>query len=104
MDQPTPDSFIMAKYAALVAGFFGSALSIAYAKPATKTQAVTGFALGCAIAYFGTPVAMHLIKAWIPADLDYCVAFFLGFTAYRAVPAFLAFVDRLRDIRLPFSG
>lgn len=105
MDQPTPDSLsLLAKYAALVAGFFGTALSLAYAKPATKGQALVAFATGLAVAYFGTPLTMHLLKTYIPGELDYCVAFFLGFTAHRAVPAALALVDRLRELKLPFMG
>lgn len=102
MDQPTPDTIAGVKYATLVASFFGSTLSIAYAKPATRTQAVLGFITGVAVAFYSTPMAMHYLD--VPPQLERGVAFLVGFAAYRAVPGFLALVDKLRDIKLPFTG
>lgn len=104
LDQLSPDSLTRVDQVVLATGFFGSLLSIAYAKPATRGQAAVGLALGAAFAYFGTPLAMHFGREWVPASLSPCVAFFLGFFAYRAVPAALALVDRLRELKLPFVG
>jgi hypothetical protein len=100
MEQPTPDSIAGIKYAALIAAFAGSAISLRYAKELTKTQAALSFATGGIAAIYVAPLIVHFTGA--PDSLDNAVIFATGLVAMRAIPALLALVDRLKDIQLPW--
>ena len=88
--------------AALLPGFVGAALSLSYAKDITRKQAVAAVVLGCAVAKFGTPLAMHWLgAAW--GGLDGCIGFFLGLFTMPAVPALVTAVGNLKNLRTPLN-
>jgi hypothetical protein len=103
MDQPTNETFAGFKHATIVAAFLGSAISLSYAKDLTKKQAAVAFLAGGATAIYAAPLLLHY--ADLSGDnIERAVAFCTGLAAMRAVPALLALVDRLRDIKLPWIG
>lgn len=88
------------KYATLIFGFVGAAVSLSYAKEMTRTQALTALVTGPAVAVAATPLLLHYLS--MPDSLERAAAFFLGLTAMRGVPVLFSLIDRLRFIKLPW--
>lgn len=102
MEQPTPDSIAGIKYATLVASFLGSAISLSYAKELTRAQAAASFGTGVAVAVYAAPVALHYLA--LEASFERAVAFALGLVSMRLIPALLSLVDKVKDIKLPWTS
>lgn len=102
MEQPTPGTFAGINQGTLVAALLGAALSLGYAKETTPLRYVLAFATGVAAAFYLAPLAVHYLS--LGDGFESAFAFIIGFTAFRAIPALLSFVDRLRDIKLPWIG
>lgn len=94
------DSVAGIKYATLIFGFVGAAVSLSYAKEMTRTQALTALVTGPAVAVAATPLLLHYLG--MPDTLERAVAFFAGLAAMRAVPVFFSLIDRVRSIKLPW--
>lgn len=97
----SPDQTVFGiKYSMLIVAFLGSALSLSYAKEMTRKQAITAVLTGTSVAVMGAPVALHYLG--LPDTLERAISFFLALVAMRLVPAGLALIDRLRDLKLPW--
>lgn len=101
MTTPDPDTVVGIKLATLIPGFLGAALSLSYAKELTRPQAAVAVALGCAVAVYGAPLAMHWLGADWPESLERCVSFFLGLFAMPLVPALRNLASK---IKTPWTG
>jgi hypothetical protein len=81
------------KYSALVAGFAGGVISLAYLKELTRTQMVIAVIAGSASAGYLTPVAIPIIAraAGIEASIAFenATAFLLGLTSMNIIPGLL---------------
>ena len=85
--------------ATVVFGFFGSAISLSYAKELTRTLAVVAVFAGTVTAVATTPLAMYYGS--FPAPLVNGIAFLLGLTTMAAIPVLFSLVERIKDLKLP---
>ncbi len=99
MDQHTLETLTGVKVATLVFAFIGSAISLRYTKEMTKFQMVTALLTGIAVAVAGAPLALHYVVH--DETLERSVSFVLALCAMRLIPTAFAWVDSLRDIKLP---
>lgn len=81
------------KYSALVAGFAGGVISLAYLKELTKAQMVIAVIAGSASAGYLTPVAIPMLARAIGIDaspaFENAAAFLLGLTSMNLIPGLL---------------
>ena len=95
------DSIAGFKVVTLLTAFTGSAMSLSYAKDLTRTQALVAVATGVAVAVFGAQLLRYY---WtLPDSIEPAITFFGGLFAMRAVPAALAAVDALKNLRSPWN-
>ncbi len=90
------------EYGLLVAGLLGSVVSLSYTKELSKFQLFSAVIGGTITAYYTAPLLRHYLG--LPDGFENAIAFLVGLAAMRAIPALLSFVDRLRDIKLPWIG
>lgn len=94
----TAAGFLGVKYAALVAGFAGGVISLAYLQELSRAQMVLAVIAGSACAGYLTPVAIpviaHAIGTEVTPNLENAAAFLLGLTAMNIIPG----VMRLSEI------
>ncbi len=88
------------KYAALVAGFAGGVVSLAYLRELSRAQMVLAVLSGAACAGYLTPVAIPLIAGAIgvaatPA-LENAAAFLVGLTSMNLIPGLMHLSERFR--------
>jgi hypothetical protein len=105
MDMADPASSTAAgvlgvKYAALVAGFAGGVISLAYLQELSRTQMVLAVLSGSACAGYLTPIAIPVIAGGlgIPATphMENAAAFLLGLTAMNVIPGLLRLSEIFR--------
>lgn len=89
--------------ATVLAAFFGSALSLSYAKEMTRTQAAVSVCAGVFVAVYGAPVVLHVLPAPWGDISERGAAFFMGLFAMRGVPAVLGAIDNLRNLKTPWN-
>lgn len=86
------------KYAALVAGFAGGVVSLAYLQELSRTQMVLAVLAGSTCAGYLTPIAIpllaHAIGIEASPSMENAAAFLLGLTAMNIIPG----VMRLSEI------
>lgn len=98
MDQPI-NSLAGIKYATLIFALIGSAVSLSYAKEMTRFQMFVAIISGTAVSVSATPLVLQYLG--MSDSLERAIAFFAGLVAMRFIPVLFAWVDRLRDIKLP---
>lgn len=88
------------KYSALVAGFAGGVVSLAYLKELTRPQMVLAVLAGSASAGYMTPVAIPLLARAIGIDaspaFENAAAFLLGLTSMNIIPGILRLSEIFR--------
>jgi len=81
------------KYSALVAGFAGGVISLAYLKELTRAQMVIAVIAGSASAGYLTPVAIPMLARAVGIDatpaFENAAAFLLGLTSMNLIPGLL---------------
>lgn len=81
------------KYSALVAGFAGGVISLAYLKELTKAQMVLAVLAGSASAGYLTPVAIPMLARAVGIEaspaFENAAAFLLGLTSMNLIPGVL---------------
>jgi len=81
------------KYSALVAGFAGGVISLAYLKELTRAQMVIAVVAGSASAGYLTPVAIPLLARAVGIEastaFENAAAFLLGLTSMNLIPGVL---------------
>lgn len=86
------------KYAALVAGFIGGVISLAFMRELDRPKMVLAVLAGTATAGYMTPVAIPIIARAVGIEptsaLENVAAFLLGLTAMNIIPG----VMRLSEI------
>ncbi len=87
------------KFATLLFAFLGSAVSLSYAKEMTRFQMLVAIISGTAVSVSATPLVLHYLT--LTDSMERAIAFFAGLVAMRFVPVLFAWVERLRDMRLP---
>lgn len=88
------------KYSALVAGFVGGVISLAFLRELDRTQMALAVLAGTACAGYLTPVAIPLVARAVgiePAPaLENVAAFLLGLTAMNIVPGLMRLSEIFR--------
>ncbi|MES2729911.1 MAG: hypothetical protein V4621_07455 [Pseudomonadota bacterium] len=85
--------------ATIIFGFFGSAISLSYAKEMTRPRAIVAVIAGTVTAIAVTPLAMHYLN-W-PNALANGVSFLLGLVTLSAIPVIFSLVERVKDFKFP---
>lgn len=73
--------------AAIVAGFFGSVVSLIVAPPMTRTRAVLSVMAGTAASMYLTPISAEYLH--LNAELQGGLSFLIGLTAMKVLPRVL---------------
>jgi hypothetical protein len=94
MAEPASTAGILGvKYAALVAGFAGGVISLAYLRELTRAQMVIAVLAGSACAGYMTPVAIPVMARALGIDptpaMENAAAFLLGLTSMNIIPGVL---------------
>ncbi len=92
MSEPVLASILGAKYATLIAGLFGSIVSLSFIKELTILRMWMSLLVGLSTALYGTPLAMFYSS--LPKELNNGVAFFIGIFAM----AFISVCFKLLDL------
>lgn len=88
------------KYAALVAGFAGGVISLAYLKKLSRTEMVLAVLAGSACAGYLTPVAIPVIAGALSIPptphLENAAAFLFGLTSMNIIPGLIRLSEVFR--------
>ncbi|MBP8294198.1 MAG: hypothetical protein KAX65_15585 [Caldilineaceae bacterium] len=88
------------KYAALMAGFAGGVVSLAFLRELDRAQMVLAVAAGSACAGYLTPLAVPMIARAVGVEptpeMENAAAFIVGLTAMNIVPGLMHLSDILR--------
>lgn len=88
------------KYAALVAGFAGGVVSLAFLRELNRAQMVLAVLAGSACAGYLTPVAIPMLARAIEIDatpaLENAAAFLLGLTSMNLIPGLMRLSEIFR--------
>lgn len=93
-------SVLGVKYAALVAGFAGGVISLAYLQELSRPQMVLAVLAGAACAGYLTPVAIPVLAGAIgiaaSPNLENAAAFLLGLTSMNIIPGLMRLSEIFR--------
>lgn len=88
------------KYAALVAGFAGGVVSLAFLRELNRAQMVLAVLAGSACAGYLTPVAIPMLARAISIEptpaLENAAAFLLGLTSMNLIPGLMRLSEIFR--------
>jgi len=90
----TAGAVLGVKYSALVAGFAGGVISLAYLKELTRLQMVVAVIAGSASAGYLTPVAIPVLARAVGIEaspaFENAAAFLLGLTSMNIIPGLIS--------------
>ena len=88
------------KYAALVAGFAGGVVSLAFLRELNRAQMVLAVLAGSACAGYLTPVAIPMLARTVGIEptpaLENAAAFLLGLTSMNLIPGLMRLSEMFR--------
>jgi hypothetical protein len=84
------------KLPALIASFFGSAVSLSYAGTLTKMQMLISVISGMSVAIFTNKLFSHIV-GW-PEDVSIGICFLLALGSMRGIPVFFAYIDKAENL------